>query len=90
MAEFKSVCAHVLDDKTQELPWDQELLRLLLFRLMPNGALKDLIRQLETNPSFKGTSSVLWSLLRLYTGTRDADKAFKTFANELTPACSQR
>ena len=72
------------------LPWDQELLKTLLFSRRNSDSLKDIVRGKADLPNFKSTQSILWSLLSFYANIRDSETDFKKFNLELAPACSQR
>lgn len=88
----QKICAHFTSENPQQLnlPWEQELLRSLLFSSTTSLTLTDLIRQREAHASFSQTGSILWSMLRLYAKCRDADQSFEHFSNELARGCSQR
>ena len=61
-----------------------------MFKMRPNQSLIELIRAKEAQPEFNSTTSLLWSLLRIYAGCRDAIDSVKHFEINLTPGCSQR
>ena len=95
---FLALCAHISGSEDADaaredgLPWDQALLKSLMFAAGPNQSLTDIVRQKAEKglPADRQTGSLMWSLLQVYAGCRDADENLKRFAVELTPNCSQR
>ena len=94
--QFMQQCQHICgsNDKNEanqmNLPWDQELLKTILFSRQEHHSLKDIVRDRAELPNFKSTESILWSLLSFYANIRDSDTDFKQFSSNLANGASDR
>ena len=73
----------------KNLPWQQIMLLILLFKEDASVSLPSIITKLhEETRKFGQCTDALWSLLKLYANVRNSDDSLKEFANDYCPTVS--